>query len=525
MRVGSVMRLVVLAVLAVAVTGGGASASPGVTTRVSVDSAGNQGNGKSFDAAISADGRYVAFASWASNLVPGDTNTCSWYTYYPGMCPDVFVHDTQTGETARVSVDSAGNQANGESAYYGFDISADGRYIAFQSYASNLVAEDTNGFGDIFVHDRQTGETTRVSVNSASEEGNGNARYPALSADGRYVAFYSTSSNLVPGDTNGRYDAFVHDREMGETTRVSVDSAGNEANDWSGYKGLDISADGRYVAFESFASNLVPGDTNGYWDIFVHDCQTGETTRVSVDSAGNQANEYASYLPSISVDGRFLAFESTASNLVPGDTNGTHDVFVHDRRTGETTRVSVDSAGNQGWSSSGYRGVAISADGRFIAFESFSSNLVPKDSNGCSDVLVHDRQTGETTRVSVDSAGNQGDHSSYYPAISADGRYIAFESRATNLVPGDTNDACDVFIHDQGPLGPTPTPTNTATPTPTTPPGVGGTVKLPPGITASESATPADGSSPSANHIALAGATAVVVLAAGGWYARRRWLR
>ena len=171
---------------------------------------------------------------------------------------------------------------------------------------------------------------TRVSVNSAGVQGNEVSLFPSISSDGRFVAFESYASNLVPGDTNGLPDSFVRDRQTGQTTRVSVDSAGLEGNDRSHHYS-NISSDGRFVAFGSFASNLVPGDTNSKTDIFVHDQQTGQTTRVSVDSAGLQGND-TSYLPSISSDGRFVAFMSYASNLVLGDTNGLPDVFVHDRR-------------------------------------------------------------------------------------------------------------------------------------------------------------------------------------------------
>jgi len=223
--------------------------------------------------------------------------------------------------------------------------------------------------------------------------------------------------------------------------RVSVASDGTQGNDnsWD----PSISADGRYVAFFSHASNLVPGDTNGKADVFVHDRVTGQTTRVSVASDGTEGNGY-SWFPSISADGRYVAFESIASNLVPGDTNGVSDVFVHDRLTGQTTRVSVASDGTQGHSASDHP--SISADGRYVAFESFASNLVPGDTNGKRDVFVHDRLTGQTARVSVASDGTQGNGDSIYPSISADGRYVAFVSGASNLVPGDANGNIDVFI-------------------------------------------------------------------------------
>ena len=397
-------------------------------SRVSVDSTGVEGNDISFLVSISADGRYVAFRSNASNLVAGDTNGTG----------DIFVHDIVTGTTTRVSVDSTGAEGDGRSNRP--SISADGRYVAFQSLATNLVAGDTNGTDDIFVHDTVTSETTRVSVDSTGAEGNDLSFFASISADGRYVAFRSTSSNLVAGDANGTADIFVHDTVTSETTRVSVDSTGAEGDGFSSRP--SISADGRYVAFQSLATNLVAGDTNGSDDIFVHDTVTSETTRVSVDSTGAEGND-ESFSPSISVDGRYVAFHSVATNLVAGDTNGTADIFVHDTVTGTTTRVSVDSTGAEGDNES--LSPSISADGHYVAFHSVATNLVAGDTNGTDDIFVHDTVTSETTRVSVDSTGAEGNDFSSNLSISADGRYVAFQSLASNLVAGDTNGTDDIF--------------------------------------------------------------------------------
>ena len=406
-------------------------AQGGATTRVSVASGGTQGNGASHQPAISADGRFVAFESFATNLAGGDTNGWS----------DVFVRDRQAKKTNRASVATGGKQGHGES--WGASISGDGRFVAFASSASDLVAGDTNGCWDVFVHDQQTGQTTRVSIASDGTEANGLSYGPSISADGRFVAFTSFASNLVAGDTNGDYDVFVHDRDTGQTTRVSVASGGTEANE--GSYDPSISADGQLVAFHSFARNLVAGDTNGASDVFVHDRQTGGTTRVSVASGGTEGDS-ASGPAAISGGGRFVAFDSEADNLVAGDTNHYGDVFVHDRQTGETTRVSVAGDGTQGnsWSTS----ASISADGRLVAFRSLASNLVPRDTNGCEDVFVYDRQLGRTTRVSVVSDGKQGNAASKCPSISSDGRFVAFESEATNLVAGDTNRYADVFVRE-----------------------------------------------------------------------------
>ena len=353
---------------------------------------------------------------------------------------DVFVHDWQTGETTRVSVASDGTQGNDFSVFP--SISSDGHYVAFYSRATNLVPGDTNGLLDVFVHDRQTGETERVSVASDGTEGTGDTiKYHSISADGLFVAFSSRASDLVPGDTNGEIDVFVHDRQTGETTRVSVASDGTQGDGTSWRP--SISSDGHHVAFQSSASNLARGDTNEGFDVFVHDRQTGETTKVSVVSDGTQGDG-RSWRPSLSADGHYVAFDSAATNLVPGDTNEGFDVFVHDRQTGETTRVSVASDGTQGNDFSCVP--SIGAEGRYVAFLSSAFNLVVGDSNNIDDIFVHDRETRETVRLSTSSDGTQGNGRSNLPSISADGRYVAFHSLSSNLVPEDTNGGTDIFV-------------------------------------------------------------------------------
>jgi len=323
-------------------------------------------------------------------------------------------------------------------------VSGDGRYVAFHSLASNLVAGDTNGEYDVFVHDRTSGQTARVSVASDGTQGNGGSYLPAISADGRWIAFYSLANNLVVGDDNNDYDVFVHDRTTGQTARVSVASDGAQASDDSSRP--SVSGDGRYVAFESLAANLVPADTNRCADVFMHDLVTGQTTRVSLASDGTQANA-DSGSPSLSQDGQHVTFHSGAANLVAGDTNGWQDVFVRDRLSGKTTRVSVASDGTQanGWCGS----PSLSGDGRYVAFYSLATNLVAGDTNGSPDVFVHDRITGQTVRVSMASDGTQGNDGSFFPAISSSARYVTFYSSANNLVPGDSNNAYDVFVHDR----------------------------------------------------------------------------
>ncbi len=406
---------------------GSAPALAGLTELVSVSSSGHVGNDSSVQASISADGRYVAFMSCATNLVSGDTNGKD----------DIFVRDRLTGATERISLSSAGAQGIDHS--YGPSISADGRYVAFYSYATNLVDGDTNGARDVFVHDRITGVTEIASVSSSGECGNGVSELPSISGDGRYVAFYSRATNLVAGDTNGCADIFVHDRLTTVTERVSVSSSGVQGNDRS--EGPPAtSADGRYVVFDSVATNLVSGDTNSEWDTFVRDTQLGVTELVSVSSSGSLGGGGGS--ASISADGRFVAFEG-GSGLVDHDTNGLIDIFVRDRLTGITELVSVSSSGMQanGRSDS----PTISADGRYVVFVSIATNLVSGDTNNSSDVFVHSRRTGVTERVSVSTDGVQGNRASNEPAISSDGRYVVFSSTSTHLVDGVSGRG-DVFI-------------------------------------------------------------------------------
>jgi hypothetical protein len=390
------------------------------------------------------NGSYYPSISSDGRFVAFDSSASSLVWGDTNNAYDIFVHDRQTGQTTRVSVDSLGVQGNSDS--FLPSISSDGRFVTFNSPASNLVPGDTNGYWDVFVHDRQAGQTTRVSVDSGGLQGNLHSYSwrPSISSDGRFVAFICEASNLVPGDTNDDGDIFVHDRQTSQTTRVSVDSLGVQGNADSAFAA--ISSDGRFVALSSEASNLVQGDTNNVTDIFVHDRQTGQTTRVSVDSGGVQGNR-SSDPPSISSDGRFVAFSSNASNLVPGDTNNRHDAFVHNLQTDQTTLVSVDSGGVQGSDHSYFP--SISSDGRFVAFESNASNLVPGDTNAWPDIFFHDQQTGQTTRVNVDSGGLQGNSTSERASISSEGRFVAFFSFASNLVPGDTNGASDIFVHDR----------------------------------------------------------------------------
>jgi Tol biopolymer transport system component len=387
-----------------------------LTSRVSLGPLCRQANEASNNPAVSADGRFVAFSSFAHNLVSDDN---------PGT-EDVFLRDTASGATTRISLGRQGVPPNGPCTTPA--ISADGIKIAFVSYASNLADDDTNGFADVYLYDTVTSRMDRVSLTDEGGEANGSNYQPSVSADGRYVAFSSSATNLVRDDTNGRDDVFVRDRQNGRTWRVSVSSSGAQGNGNSGAPA--ISADGEWIAFVSQADNLVDKDRNGRSDVFLHSTVTGETRMVSIASDGAQANDQCGY-PALAADGRFVAFVSGATNLVPHDTNGVADVFVHEVKSGETARVSVSSSGLQASGSSSYP--SISGDGRYVAFACSAANLVPGDTNQQADVFVHDRWTGVTRRASVSTQGAEADGNSGLVALSADGRYVAFVSAASNL--------------------------------------------------------------------------------------------
>jgi Tol biopolymer transport system component len=422
-----------------AATGVALGASP-TTERVSVSSSGEEGNAYSLEPPMSADGRFVAFTSEASNLVAGDTNHSL----------DIFVRDRQTGQTTLASVGTAGAQANGDS--YRPSVSGDGRFVAFVSHASNLAPVDRkHAYYDVFIHDRQTGATNLVSETSSGSGGNGESNHPSLSENGRFVAFSSDATNLVSGRTaHPSHHEFVRDMQTGKIERIDVSSKGVQGD--GDCHDPSISADGRFDAYTSRASNLVKGDTNHAYDVFVRDRKKGTTTRVSLTSSGGQAND-SSIHAWISGDGRYVTFESKATNLVKHDTNHAIDIFVYDRKTGKTRLASVGSAGKQGNDDSVMP--SISRHGGWVAFYSDASNLAPGDTNGVTDVFVHDLRAGTTTRMSVDSAGQQANRRSSEeppapPSISADGRFVAFTSEASNLVAVDANKALDVFV--RGPL-------------------------------------------------------------------------
>ncbi len=418
----------------------------GTIERVSADSAAHAANADCDGLDISADGRIVAFTTSATNVVPGDTNAVG----------DVFVRDRQTHVTERASVNSSGAQGNRVS--YSPSISADGRFVAFASKAANLVPRDTNNSDDVFVRDRQSGRTERISVKSGGAQANNASFGPAISADGRYVAFISRATNLVAGDTNGMDDVFIHDRVTGSTERLTLGVGGAQADGTSARPA--ISADGRYVAFKSDATNLVAGDTDGATDLYVRDLATGTTERDSVTSSGAQTNGVlwirdATDRAVISADGRFVSFVSDSANLPSGGI--ALEVYVHDRLTGQTMLGSTGAAGMpiQAYSIGG----SLSADGRYLGFDSSASNLVKGDRNGTGDVFVRDRQASSTLVASTNevlskAAGSvnsdcDGNAAIGGPSISSDGRYVVFPSTAPDLVPGLSSSQLHGYLRDR----------------------------------------------------------------------------
>ncbi len=391
--------------------------------------------------AYSPDGTHVAFQSRAAQLVPGDSNATV----------DVFVLELASGVIERASVGAGGSQSS--LGGYEPSVSDGGRFVAFSSNSSNLVAWDSNLAADVFVRDRLAGTTELVSVSSAGVLGQSHSRAPSISADGRFVAFTSQSSNLVPGAGGGQ--VFMRDRALAITRVVSVTSSGEIAE--FGAFGPALSADGRFVAFYSASTNLTPGDNlpanggNG-WDVFVHELASGATQLVSATPSGGYPNSSARS-PSISADGRYVAFESGASDLAPGGDAPNGDVFVRDLVLQQTVCVS---AATLGGSAGGASHASISADGRRVAFEANRTGFTAQwISNSFTNVYRHDLDSGVTELASASTCGVAGSGfssggywSSLAPAISPDGARVAFASYATTLVEHDLENAVDLYLRD-----------------------------------------------------------------------------
>lgn len=344
---------------------------------------------------ISTDGRYIVYTSISKNLGANDF----W---------GIFLYDRQTGTTAPISINSNGTQANEGS--FNPAISANGRYVVFSSRASNLVSGDTNGGQDIFLRDTQNSITTRVSVSSSGSQAINNdpffsitdSRSPSISDDGSFIVFQSNATNLVSQDTNVAYDIFLRDTNNGITSRLSVDSTGAQGN--GGAWNPSISSNGRFAVFSSGSTNLVTGDTNGVEDVFLRNIENSSTSRVSINSNGLQGNS-DSDSPSVSDDGKFITFFSNADNLVNGDINGGYDIFLHNMNNKETTLISIASNGTHGNgpSLSWQRPVPMSNDGQYIAYLSYASNLVDGDTNGVSDVFIYENDITQQTAQTADT--------------------------------------------------------------------------------------------------------------------------
>jgi Tol biopolymer transport system component len=388
--------------------------------RISTSAGGLQGNGSSSRPVISGDGRFAAFNSSATTLVTGDF----------GRTTAVFVKEIATGVVERVATGLLPT------------LSRDGRYVAFLSGAADVVPGDTNGKVDVFVHDRQADTTTRVNVASDGTAANGDSADAYLAADGRYVVFTSAATNLAPGATGTNRKVFVHDLATGVTTEVSVTPDGRSGGKDSSY--ATISADGRFVGFASQAKELVPGaTTRNISSAYVRDLADGTTRRLP--------SGFVKGFVSISDDGRYVGYMDSRGDIVPGDTNGFNDVFRYDLASGEVIRVNVADDGTPADKDSGYvpQGVPMSADGRYVFFESAATNLVPGDTNARRDVFLRDTEAGTTTRVSVDGTHPSASAANYVGSVSTDGTTVVFMSDLA-LVPEDTNVASDVYLWRRG---------------------------------------------------------------------------
>jgi len=422
-----------------------------VTTRVSVskDGLGGDDGSGGIPPALSANGRFSVFFSRATNLVPSDVNGVA----------DVFIRDNWTGAISLTSAASGGAQGNDASGF-SLDVSNDGALVVFSSLADNLVPFDFNGTEDVFLHDRINGTTECVSVDPAGFPSNGQSGGGQISGDGRYVCFMSRATDIGPGSISNKFQVYVYDRVTKNTELVSLDMFWNESNDSA--MNPAISHDGRFVAFYGWGSDLVPGDTNGLPDYFVRDRLLGVTERISIDSNGLQAatphNPFDvnySFAAGISADGRYVTFTSSSDNLVPGDTNLSQDVFIRDRQLGSTERVNVSSDGNQVVTTNPYNVISsVSDDGRYVCFNSADNGLVPNDTHSGADVFVRDLLKEVTELVHLNSDGIQGNGQADLSSMTPDGRFVILPSFSNNLVTGDTNSDWDVFLHDRMTGGP-----------------------------------------------------------------------
>ena len=402
-------------------------------TRASTTADGTEGNGISGTPSLSEDGTLVAFDTTATNL---------GFRPDPSGSSSVFLKNLTTGAITRLSSDSDGNPLTQQSFFA--SLAPDGSAVAFVTGAQEVVGSGRPR--QVVVKSLLTGDLRVASTAADGTLANADVTTPSLSDDGRTVAFGTAASNLVPNDANQTFDVFVKNLDTGAIIRASAAADGTPANGFS--ISFSLAGDGRSIAFHSTATNLVAGDTNGRSDVFVKNLTTGAVANASTAADGSLGNG-DSFSATQSRDGNLVAFLSNADNLVAGDTNGRTDVFVKNLTTGAVTRVSTAADGTQG--NADATGIPrISADGTKVAFTSRATSLVAGDSNLATDTFVKDLTTGALTRVSTAADGTQGNGPSNGStlALSADGSRVAFDSQATNLVPGDTNNTTDVFVAD-----------------------------------------------------------------------------
>jgi Tol biopolymer transport system component len=400
------------------------------TDRVSVNGSGTAGSGASSTPSISGDGSLIAFASSSTNFVTGVNGT------------QIYVHNRQTNQIEVVSRDNDASAINeGGGASSDPSMSADGRFVAFVSQSTNLVAGVSGQ--QVYLRDRQTGQTTLISKSSSGATSNGGVNSsPAISSDGRYVAFVSVATNL--GVAGGNQQIYLHDRVTGITSLISKD---NNAVPGDGTSATPaINADGRYIAFASASTNL--GTAGGNQQIYIHDRFTGAngtTSLVSKDSGATAGNGNSS-APSVSGDGRYVAFVSLATNIVTGFSG--QQVYIHDRNTGANGTNSLISRDNSGLPNAGNQNSSapsISSDGRYVAFTSSATNLMAGVSG--QQIYLHDRNGPTTSLVSRDNTGSlvEGNGPSDTASINGNGGFVAFTSQASNLLAGGVAPS-DIYI-------------------------------------------------------------------------------
>jgi len=392
----------------------------------------NGANAYSYQAAVSFNGNVTAFTSTAE---PGS-----------GSDTDIWAHYYTANTNALVS--EALPSATGDSFSSAPQINASGTHVVFASSAKNLTPGDSNQISDVFLFNLTNGVLTLISANTnGMGSGNDASTAPVLSANGRYVAFQSTASDLVAGDTNNAYDVFRRDTLSGFTALVSVNRTGSGPGNNSSAS-PEITPDGRFIVFETIATNLVANDLNGaIQDVVLRDMASNVVELISINVGGTGTANNFSQDPVISDDARFVAFQSLAGDLAPGDGNGLYDIYVRDRQTGTNLLCSRNLTGTDGGNQSSSTAV-ISGNGLIVLFSSAATNLVAGDTNGTTDIFAFNTTTRTLQLVSGAPGGSAANGSAFNYSISADGRYVAFQSSATNLVSNDSNGATDIFLRD-----------------------------------------------------------------------------